>query len=274
VRLYKRFLSHRPLLISGSLIIVIGLVAIFAPYIAPMDPYKMDVKSILKPPSREHLFGTDQYGRDLFSRVIFGSRISLQVGMMVAVFTSICGGVIGLIAGYFRTFDNMIMRLMDALMSIPALLLAIVLMAVFGASSTNAVLALTIVYTPRTSRVVRSAVLTVREQPYVEAARALGMGTFRILFRHVLPNSFSPLIVQGTLVLSYAIISEVSLSFIGVGAPPPTPSWGNTLSSARTFLKEAPWMSLFPGAAIVTLVTAVNLFGDALRDILSPRFRD
>jgi len=270
---WKRVLSHRSAVVGGIFVGMVVIIAIFAPYIAPYDPYQMNSRSMLSAPNRSHLCGTDAYGRDVFSRVVYGSRISLHVGLLVALCSSILGTLIGLGAGYFGKIDNFVMRLMDALMAVPALLLAIVLMAVFGASTNNAILVLTIVYTPRTSRVIRSSVLSIREKPYIEAARAISAGTLRMIFRHILPNAISPLIVQATLVVSYAIISEVSLSFIGVGAPPPTPSWGNILSGSRNFLQEAPWISVFPRLAIVLLVIGVNVLGDAFRDLLSPRFR-
>lgn len=237
----------------------------------PVDPLAMDVLAILEPPSRAHPFGTDDFGRDILSRVLHGTRMSLAIGASVLVATSVMGTLFGLLAGYFKRLDNTIMRAMDALMAFPAILLALTIMAVLGPRTENVVIALSLVYAPRTARVVRSAVLAVRELDYVEAARALGASHWRVMRHHVLPNCIAPLIVQGTFVFGYAILGEAALSFIGVGTLPPAPSLGNILSDARPMLREAPWMALFPGGTIALTILGLNLLGDGLRDLLDPR---
>jgi peptide/nickel transport system permease protein len=227
----------------------------------------------LASPSVEHWFGTDHFGRDLLSRVIYGGRASLEIGISVVIATGIVGTTIGAIAGYFRRFDNLLMRLMDALMAFPAILLAIVISAVLGASIVNVVIALGIATAPHTARIVRASVLVVREMEYVEAARALGASDLRLLFGHVLINALAPLIVRLTYVFAIAILAEAVLSYIGVGPPPPTPTFGNIIASERDFMETAPWAVLFPGLAIVISVLGLNLLGDGLRDVLDPRMK-
>jgi peptide/nickel transport system permease protein len=203
--------------------------------------------------------------------VIYGARISLQVGLFVVLFTTIGGTVLGVLAGFYPRLDNPLMRVMDALMAFPAILLAMAITAALGPSQANVVVALSIVYAPRTARVVRGSVLALKEMPFVEAARAVGSRDLRILAQHIVPNALSPILVQATFVFAYAILAEAGLSFIGAGTPPPTPSWGNILAEGRGFMRDAPWITIFPGLAIALIVMGLNLIGDALRDALDPR---
>jgi peptide/nickel transport system permease protein len=268
-----RLFHHRSFLIGCALVLAIVLVAGFADLIAPFDPLKSNVRARLRPPDSTYWFGTDHFGRDILSRVIYGSRISLTIGAWTVVVTGFFGTLIGAVAGYFRTLDNPIMRLMDALMAFPAILLAITVSAVLGASVPNVIIALSIATTPHTARIVRASVLVVRELEFVEAARALGATETRVLFRHVLVNALGPLIVRLTYVFAVAILAEAALSFIGVGPPPPTPSFGGIIAQGRDFMAEAPWITLYPGLAIIVSVLGLNLLGDGLRDVLDPRMK-
>jgi peptide/nickel transport system permease protein len=247
------------------------VVAIIAPWLAPYDHLAINIADRLQPPSRTNFFGTDDFGRDLLSRVLVGTRISLLVAVFTATFAMALGMMIGLFAGYFRRLDPLIMRISDGLLAFPSILFAIGLMAVFGRDLGNVVLALSIVYAPRIGTVLRSSVLVVRESEFVEAARAIGAGNFAIMFRHILPNALGPTVVQGTFVFAYAILAESSLSYLGLGIPPPAPSWGNMLNDGRLFMQNAPWIVIFPGIAIFLAVLGVNLLGDGLRDALDPR---
>jgi peptide/nickel transport system permease protein len=273
VRTLRRFGAHRSIVIGGALVLLVALVALGADVFAPHDPLRNDFRARLQPPGAGHWFGTDHFGRDVLSRVIFGGRLSLEIGFLVVVVTGIFGTLIGGVAGYFRALDDPIMRLMDALMAFPAILLAITVSATLGASMANVVIALSIATTPHTARIVRASVLVVREMQYVEAARALGASDLRILVRHVLANSLAPLIVRLTFVFATAILAEAVLSFIGVGPPPPAPSFGNIIANGRDFMVEAPWVTVFPGLAIVCCVLGLNLLGDGLRDLLDPRIK-
>jgi peptide/nickel transport system permease protein len=268
-----RLLRNRSFAIGGAITLSLVLIAIFAGELAPFDPLKSNFRARLASPGPEHWLGTDHYGRDLLSRVLYGGRVSLLIGSLVVVATGIAGTTIGALAGYFRRLDNPLMRLMDALMAFPAILLAIVISATLGASIGNVVIALAIATTPHTARIVRGSVLVVREMEYVEAARALGASDFRLLFGHVLINALAPLIVRLTYVFATAILAEAVLSYIGVGPPPPTPTFGNMIASERDFLETAPWTMICPGAAIVLSVLGLNLLGDGLRDVLDPRMR-
>jgi peptide/nickel transport system permease protein len=220
-----------------------------------------------------HWFGTDHFGRDLLSRVIYGGRVSMEIGLLVVLATGLFGTTIGATAGYFSALDNVLMRLMDALMAFPTILVAIVVSAVLGASVTNVIIALAIATTPHTARIVRGSVLVTREMQYVEAARALGASDLRLLFGHVLLNALAPLIVRLTYVFAIAILAEAVLSYVGVGPPPPTPTFGNIIAGERDFMTTAPWAMIFPGLAIVVAVLGLNLLGDGLRDALDPRMR-
>jgi peptide/nickel transport system permease protein len=269
----KRLFTHRLFLTGLCLFLVVLGMAVFADYLAPHAPNQNNFRYRLGEPNATHLLGTDNFGRDVLSRVIYGSQVSLRIGFMVVVMNAVFGTLIGASAGYFRRLDNPIMRVMDGLMAFPAILLAIALAATLGQSEFNAVLALTVAYTPRTARIVRASVLVVREMDYVQAALASGAGHLRILFRHVLVNSMAPLIVQLTFIFAVAVLAEAVLSFIGVGPPPPTPTWGNIISEGRNYIREAPWISLYPGIAIAFTVLGLNLLGDGLRDVLDPRMK-
>ena len=256
-----------------TVLVAVGIVAIFAPALTPHDPMRMNYGAILNPPSERHWFGTDEFGRDVLSRVIVGSRVSLQVGLTVTLVTLLGGLVVGVSAGFYRRVDNVLMRVMDMLMAFPDVLLAIAVMAILGPRIENVVIALSVIYVPRSARVVRSAVLNLRDLEYVEAGRALGARDLALVVRHVVPNAMPHLIVQQTFVFAYSILAEATLSFLGIGAPAGVPSWGNILSDGRSLLQVAPWLILFPGAVLTLVVMGINLMGDGLRDVLDPRMR-
>ncbi|MDB5363343.1 MAG: peptide transporter permease [Rhodospirillales bacterium] len=269
----RRLLRHR-LFMTGAIILVIVLLAtLAADLIAPYSPLKNDFRYRLGAPNAVHLMGTDNFGRDVLSRVLYGGRTSLAIGLMVVLASTFFGTLIGVAGGYFSRLDNPVMRLMDALMAFPGVLLAIALAAVLGPSVLDVVIALTVTYAPRTARIVRAAVLVVRRMEYIDAARVAGAGHLRIIWRHVLPNSLGPLIVQMTFIFAVSILAEAVLSFVGVGPPPPTPSWGNIIADGRSYIPSAPWISLFPGLVIAITVLGVNLMGDGLRDVLDPRLK-
>ncbi len=248
--------------------------AVFAPALSPADPLRMQPQALLAPPGAGHLFGTDQFGRDMLARMLYGSRTSLLVAFASVALALAVGGIAGVLSGYYGgALDNVLMRAMDVIFAFPAVLLAIAIMAVAGTAPSTIVLAIGIVYTPQFARVARASVLETRGLEYIEAARASGAGARRILSRHVLPNISAPLIVQTSLSLSFAILTESALSFLGLGTQPPTPSWGNMLAEARRFMVTAPWTAVFPGAAIALIVLGFNLLGDGLRDLLDPRLR-
>lgn len=275
LRRVARTLTRNRLVLAG-LIMVIGLVlvAALAGLIAPYDPIANNVRAALQPPSAYYYFGTDRFGRDVFSRVVYGSRESLWVAFASVVLSASLGVTLGLLAGYYGGWlDDVIGRVMDVLFSFPALLLAIGVAAMLGPGRENAILAIAIVYAPLFGRVVRGPVLVERSKEYVEAARLLGASSPRVLLRHVFPNVLSPLIVQATITFSHAILTESYLSFLGLGIQPPYPSWGTMLQENRTFLETAPWTSIFPGLAIMLSVLAFNLLGDGIRDALDPRTR-
>jgi len=255
----------------GSIILIIIIfVAIFGPFFA-LDPVSLNPMSRLKPPGDVGLFGTDQLGRDVYSRVINGGRISLVVGLTVAIFAVVFGTVMGLLAGYIRILDAIIMRVMDGLMAIPAILLAIAMISLSGATLTTVIAAIVIPEIPRVVRLVRSVVLTVREEPYVESAISVGTPVYLVMIRHVLPNTIAPLIVQATYICGSAMLTEAILGFLGAGIPPEIPSWGNIMSEGRTFFQLTPWIIFFPGIALAVTVLSVNIVGDGLRDTLDPR---
>jgi peptide/nickel transport system permease protein len=271
--LARRFLASRSFVIGATLFLLVVLAAIFADLLAPHDPLRNNFRYRLGAPDDRYLMGTDSFGRDILSRVLHGSRVSLAIGLIVVVLTGVFGTLIGAVSGYVRRLDNVIMRVMDGFMAFPPILLAIAIGAVLGASLLNAAIALTVAYTPRTARIVRGSVLVVREAEYVEAARALGAGHARILFRHILANSLAPLMVQLTFIFALAILAEAVLSFIGVGPPPPTPTFGNIIADGRNYIAEAPWITIWPGIAIMITVLGLNLMGDGLRDALDPRLK-
>jgi peptide/nickel transport system permease protein len=266
-----RFVRRNPTLVFGLVILgAMLLAALIAPWIAS-DPYSMKPVQRFKSPSAEFWFGTDNLGRDVSARTIYGARVSLAVGLSVAVMAVSVGLVVGLLAGFFRSVELVVMRLMDGLMAIPAILLAIALISLFKGSVAVVIIAIVIPEVPRVARLVRSVVLTTREQPYVEAAIASGTRLRRILWRHVLPSTFPPLIVQATYICASAILIEAGLSFLGAGTPPEIPTWGNMIASSRVYLARAPWTVFCPGIALALVVLAVNLVGDGLRDRLDPR---
>ncbi len=271
---FRRYLRNRFFLIGMIILTPMILIAVFAPIIAPSDPLKIDAVNKFLSMSREHPFGTDEFGRDVFSRVVHGATISLRVGGLTALFTGIIGVIIGLASGFYRLLDAFVMRIMDGLMIFPGLLLGILLMAALGPHEFNVVLAMTILYTPRIVRIVRGAVLEIKTMDYIDAARVIGVGDLRILWRHILPNCLAPLIVQVTFGFAWAILIESGLSFLGLGTPPPAPSWGNIISDGREFIRNAPWLMIFPGLMISAAVLGLNLIGDGLRDILDPRLRN
>ncbi|MCX7325631.1 MAG: ABC transporter permease [Hyphomicrobiales bacterium] len=266
-----RFVRRNPTLVAGAVILILmALLAVFAPLIAG-DPIRMQPAQRLRPPSAVNWLGTDSLGRDVFARTVYGARVSLMVGLTVAFLSVGIGLMIGLLAGFFRTADTIVMRFMDGLMAIPAILLAIALVSLTRASVTTVIVAIMIPEIPRVVRLVRSVVLSVREAPYVEAAVAGGAPTWKILLRHIMPSTFPPLIVQATYICASAILIEASLSFLGAGTPPDIPTWGNMVASSRLFLSRAPWTIFAPGLALALVVLAVNLVGDGLRDRLDPR---
>jgi len=267
LRLYRRNTS----LIVGSLgFLGVVLVVVLGPLVSKTDPVRLDPANLMLPPSLRVPFGTDDLGRDAFSRVIHGGRTSLAIGLQVMILTTLFGTFLGLVTGYFKNIDLVVMRLMDILMSFPSLLLALSILMIMQNNPFGVVIALTIVYTPRTVRVVRSVVLSTAEEVFVEAARAVGVYTRTILMRHILPGVIPTLVVQETFLFAYAILGEAGLSFVGVGIQPPQPSWGNIMGDARILLREAPWLMLFPGAGIMLTVLSLNLIGDGLRDAIDP----
>ena len=262
---------HPTVVVGGGLIALMVLAAIFAPLLTAYDPIRIDVTSRLRPPSADHWFGTDSYGRDVFARVIYGSRVSLIVGLTVAVLTTVVGVVLGLISGYFHYLDPIIMRIMDGLMAVPSILLAIAMMSIMRASVLLVVVAIAITELPRVVRLVRSLVLTIRSQTYVQAAISIGTRTPQLLWRHMLPNMVPPLMVQATFICAAAVLTESTLSFLGLGTPPEIPSWGNIISESRVLVQIAFWPVLFPGIFLAIMVLAINILGDGLRDMLDPR---
>jgi len=270
-RWLKSLYRNKGVWIGGIIVLFMLFMAVFAPLLAPLNPMRLNPMDRLHPPMKGHLFGTDSMGRDVFSMVIYGSRISLQVGMLVMLITSLIGIMMGLVSGYYKILDNIIMRINDGMMAVPSIILAIALMAVLGPRVSNIIIALSVVYTPRMARIIRGSVLSAKELAYVEAARALGTRDIGVAFRHILPNCVAPMIVQGTFIFAYSVLAEASLSFLGVGAPPTIPSWGNVVSEGRLFMLEAPWISLFPGIAILLFVIGLNFLGDGLRDSLDPK---
>ncbi|HEX5327470.1 MAG TPA: ABC transporter permease [Acetobacteraceae bacterium] len=269
----QRLLHHRQFVAGLVLFIIILLAAVLAPVITHVDPNKLSMRDTFRPPNWAHPFGTDNFGRSLWSRVIWGAQLSMVIGVSVVVINAVFGTAIGAAAGYFRRIDNVLMRVNDALMAFPAILLAIGVTAVLGPSLGDVIIALGIVYTPRTARIVRSSVIVLREMEYVQAAVAAGAGHWRILRRHILPNAMAPLIVQLSFLFAYAILAEATLSFLGVGAVPPTPTWGNIMAEGRQYMTDAPWIIAIPGAALAITVLGLNMLGDGLRDVLDPRLR-
>ncbi|WP_186002335.1 ABC transporter permease [Mycobacterium sp. KBS0706] len=273
MKLARLLLRRKTAMIGLIILVVLVLAAAFAPYITGYAPQKLSIVNRLKPPSAAHWFGTDEFGRDVFTRAVYGGRLSLFVGFAVVILSSVLGIVLGLVAGFFRPADKVVARVIDAMMAFPDILLAISLVAALGPSLVNVILALGIVYTPRLARIVRASTLVIRELPFVEAARALGVSTWRIVTAHVLRNLWSPILVQGTFIFAYAILAEAGLSFLGVGVSPEIPTWGTMINAGQQYMGSADWMMVFPGLAIVLSVVSLQMVGDGLRDILDPRLR-
>jgi len=272
-RTWRDVRRQKQVLVGGVIIIVFVFAAIFANLITTNDPTLINGRLRLQTPNEYYFFGTDSQGRDIFSRVVFGARLSLQIGFITSLLTLVFGTLIGLAAGYYRRADSIIMRVTDAMMAFPGITLAIAIMAVRGASVANVIIALTIVAIPRVVRLVRSVVIGLRESVFVEAAIATGCPSTRVVVRHVLPNTASPLIVQTSFIFAEAVLAEATLSFLGAGAPPEIPSWGVMLADAQSLLNVAPWTMFFPAAALALTVLGLNLLGDGLRDMLDPRLR-
>lgn len=266
--------ENKPLLAGGVIILAVVFTAILAPWISPYDPIDQDMRNALSPPNPRHPLGTDPFGRDILSRLIWGSRISLKVGLLSVALALAVGVPLGVVAGYFRGIaDSVISRIIDIVLSFPGIILAIVIMSVLGQSLDNVIIAISISLVPRFARLARGQVLAIRESEYIQAAVSMAAGHFYIIYRHVLPNSLAPIIVQSTLALGGAIIVEASLSFLGLGVQPPTPTWGEMLSTGRQYLYTAPWIAFTAGLAITVTVLGFNLFGDGLRDLLDPRLK-
>ncbi|NLK19493.1 MAG: ABC transporter permease [Synergistaceae bacterium] len=271
---WRRLRLNKAAMAGMAVIIVLVVVAIFAPVLAPKDPNQTNMKARLQPPSAEFPLGTDNFGRDMLSRIIYGSRISLYVGFVAVGIGAVFGGIVGAIGGYYGgRLDNFLMRCMDVLLAIPQIILAIAIVGALGTSLLNLMIAVGISQLPRYARVVRASALTVRGQEFVEAARAVGASDARIIIENILPNCMAPIIVQSTLGVAQAILSAAALSFLGLGIQPPTAEWGSMLSSGRQFLRNAPYLTFFPGLAISVVVLALNIFGDGLRDSLDPKLR-
>lgn len=271
----SRFFQNKLAVLGGIFTFLLILMAIFAPVVAPYNPSEQDYAKFLQSPNSENFLGTDELGRDIFSRIVYGARVSIQAGIISVGIALAIGIPIGLFSGYYRgVLDEIIvMRFTDALLSFPPLVLALSLAAVLGAGLQNAMIAIGIIFTPNFIRLVRGEVLSQREREYVTAAKASGISDFKIMFRHIFPNTLPPILVQATLSIAAAIISEASLSYLGLGTQPPTPSWGAMLSMGQGYLGDAPWISLFPGLFIFLTVLSINLFGDGLRDALDPKLK-
>ena len=267
----ETLLARRSVLIALVVFVAIAALSFLAPLVAPSDPDAMSVRARLTPPGADFLMGADAFGRDVFSRLLYAGRVSLTIGLGVAVVSSVIGIAIGLVAGFFTRLDAPLSRLIDAMMAFPDILLAISLVAIFGGTMMNVILALSIVYTPRIARIVRASTLVIRELPYVEAARALGTRTHTIMLTHVLRNIVSPILVQATFIFAYAMLAEAGLSFLGVGVDPDTPTWGTMVNEGRQYIDQALSLILIPGPAISVSVRSLQLVGDGLRDALDPR---
>lgn len=272
-RTLRKLVRHRSFMIGLIIVLVLVIAAIIGPWLTGIDPTSMRIRNRFKPPSSAFWFGADQFGRDVLTRVLYGARLSLTIGLSVALLSGVVGTIIGIAAGYFRRLDSLLMRFMDALLAFPAILLAIGISAALGPQVTSVIVALGVAYVPRTARITRASTLVIREMEYVEAARLSGASHLRMIFRHILPNCMGPLVVQLTFVFAYAILAEAALSFLGIGPPPPAPSWGNIIAEGRDYSIEAWWIMLFPGIAISLAALGMNLLGDGLRDVLDPRLK-
>jgi peptide/nickel transport system permease protein len=270
---WRRLLRHPGVLAGAGLLLVFVLAALLADVVSTHNPTRLEPSSRLLPPGPGHVLGTDEFGRDVYSLVVHGSRVSLLVGVTTMLLTTLGGVLVGLLAGFNRRLDTLIMRVMDGMMAFPAILLAIALMAARGPGVWNVIVALSVVYMPRTAILIRSTVLGIRDLDYVQAARALGRRDLAVAFRHILPNCVGPMLVQGSFIFAYAILAEAILGFLGVGVPPYVPSWGNVIASGKNVIREAFWVSLCPGVALTLAGLSLNLLGDGLRDVLDPRLR-
>ena len=269
----QQLFTRRLVLVAALVLTAVVGLALTAPWVTGFDPNDTAVLQRLKGPSAAHWLGTDELGRDLYARIVFGARYSLAIAGLTAAASVLVGTTLGLVAGFFRRLDAPLMRLVDAMMAFPDILLAISLVAILSPSLSNVVLALVLVYAPRVARVVRASTLVVRELLYVEAARALGMSTARILWRHILPNLMSPILVQLSFIFAYALLAEAGLSFLGVGVPPEIPTWGTMVAGSQTYAHQAFWVVLFPGLAIIVTALSLQLVGDGVRDLLDPRLQ-
>lgn len=270
----RRLARHRLAMFGAVILSVTVILTVSGPLLVAYDPNVMDFSARFAPPSLSHLFGTDDFGRDTFTRVVYGARISLQVGVISVGLAATVGSTLGMIAGYSRRLiDETIMRVMDVLYAFPAILLAIAILAILGKGVGNAMIAIGIVYIPIFARIARGAVLSVRNEEFILAAHAIGAGDVRIMIRHILPNILSPIIVETSLSLAFAILAEAALSFFGLGTQPPDPSWGRMLSEGRSYFRQSAWMGIFPGLAIMLTVMSFNFLGDGLRDALDPRLK-
>lgn len=270
----RQFVRHRSAVIGSVIVVIFLLVALLAPVLTPYD-YAEKTDAILQPPSSDHWFGTDDLGRDIFTRVIYGTRVSLWVGFFSVVGSVIIGSILGLVAGFYGGWrDTIISRFFDILLAFPGILLAIAIVAMLGPGLENALIAIAIINIPTFGRLMRSRVLSVKEEDFVLAARSIGMSNGRILWKHILPNCWTPIMVQGTLGFATAVIEAAALGFLGMGAEPPTPEWGTMLSDSREFIQLAPWTMIFPGLAIMFTVLGFNLLGDGLRDLFDPRMKN
>lgn len=276
VEVWRRLKKNKMALLGLGILVILVLTAIFADQIANYDTVviKQNLREKLQPPSAAHWLGTDEFGRDIFARIVHGARVSLIVGIVAVSISIVGGGILGAIAGYYGgRLDNVIMRLMDIFLAVPSILLAIAIVSALGPSLLNLMIAVSISSIPRYARIVRASVLSIRDQEFIEAAKAIGASNTRIIFRHIIPNSLAPVIVQGTLGVAGAILSTAGLSFIGLGIQPPAPEWGSMLSGGRQYLRYAWWVTTFPGVAIMITILSLNLLGDGLRDALDPRLK-
>jgi peptide/nickel transport system permease protein len=270
-RAWRFAMRNLTILVGGTLLTVLIAVSLAAPLIAHYDPIALNLPHRFRGPDALHWFGTDNYGRDVFARTLYGGRVSLMVALSVAVLSGVIGTIIGLLAGMFRWLDPIAMRIMDGLMAIPAILLAVAMMTLWRPGVLSVIIAITVPEVPRVVRLVRSVVLVIREQPYVQAATAIGTRFPRLLLRHILPNALTPIVVQATYICASAVLLEAYLGFLGVGIPPEVPSWGNIIANGRTLVQIAFWVILFPGGFLGVMVLAINMLGDGVRDLLDPR---
>jgi peptide/nickel transport system permease protein len=274
-RIFRQLLRNRRAVVGAILLLLIIGLAVFAPYVTKYDPAKQNMRNRLQPPSKEHILGTDQFGRDIYSRVVYGARLSLRVGFLSISLALVVGSALGLIAGYYGgILDNIIMRFIDILLALPGFLLALSIVAALGPGLENVILAIGVSYIPSFARMMRSSVLAIRELDYVDAAEALGARDLRIILGHIVPNAVNPIIVMTTLSLAGAILSAAGLSFLGMGAQPPTPEWGSMIATSRPFIRVSHWAVTIPGLAIFITVMSLNLVGDGLRDALDPRLKN